>query len=478
MKEKQFDHIENRFREAASEFEQPFNEQSWSRMEQLLDKEERKPRPFLWIVPALMVLMLGGFFLYRSYDNKEKKSLADQSTSTQKVPVQTTDDVLNAKTLDINNNTNETINKTEENIKTKESENIATVNSSSTVQNTSIANENVIQQTTEKLVSKQKTKSSFTASTQSPEIISSETRRNKNGRRSTAKSNTSVKTSIAEDQLFEVVNQSESTSSNYVKEVVATEEKTKTLAITETIAKIDSEKPEEKTNDKLSVAKKDSSEKKKEETTVKKSTDQERKKKNNGFYVLVAAGADFSSVKLFSFKNNPVVPRFGAGVGYRLNDRWSLQTGFYMSGKKYIAGPGDYKASAGSYLSSVDIIKVDANCLVYEIPLTVRYDFLRKQSMRLYSTAGLSSYLMKKEKYVYDFLYNSYPYQGKYDYTGNKSLFAVLSLSAGIEKNISSRISLLAEPIVNIPMGGVGEGKVKLYSTSLQLGVKYNFRKK
>jgi hypothetical protein len=478
MKEKQFDHIENRFREAAQEYEQPFDEQSWSRMEQLLDKEERKRPPFLWIVPALMVLMLGGFFLYRSYNNKEQKITKDQPASTLQVSNQTTDVAVKEKTVDINNSSNETNNNPEENKTINEIKNIATVNNSSPAQITSIDNNDNSQNTTEKLASKQKIKKRFTAVTQSGEIVSTETRRKKNSRKSAGHSKASVKTSIAANQLTEAVDPSESTTSNYVKEVVAIEEKTKTLSMSETIANNDIEKTEEKTSDKVSVALKDSTVKKKEETTVKKTTDQDKKKKNHGFYVLLAGGVDFSSVKLFSFKNNPVVPRFGAGVGYRLNDRWSLQTGFYMSSKKYIAGPGDYKASAGSYLSSVDIIKVDANCLIYEIPVTVRYDFIRKQSMRLYSTAGLSSYLMKKEKYVYDFLYNSYPYQGKYDYTGNKSLFAVLSLSAGIEKDISSRISLLAEPIVNIPLGGVGEGKVKLYSTGLQLGVKYNFRKK
>jgi hypothetical protein len=39
MSKKQFDHIENRIREAAENSEPPFDEMAWSRMDALLNKE-------------------------------------------------------------------------------------------------------------------------------------------------------------------------------------------------------------------------------------------------------------------------------------------------------------------------------------------------------------------------------------------------------------------------------------------------------
>ena len=126
----------------------------------------------------------------------------------------------------------------------------------------------------------------------------------------------------------------------------------------------------------------------------------------------------------------------------------------------------------------MQIIKVDANCLVYEIPLTLRFDFVKRPATSFFGSIGMSSYIMKKEKYNYDYLLYNYPYQGKYDYTGNKSFFGILSFSAGMEKKLNDAFSILAEPSINIPLAGVGDGKVKLYSAGLQVGIKYHFRKK
>jgi len=183
--------------------------------------------------------------------------------------------------------------------------------------------------------------------------------------------------------------------------------------------------------------------------------------------------SDAGSVKLLSFKNNEITPKYGIGIGYQLNKRWSIQTGIYASWKKYIAGPGDYNYKAGSYWTTVKMIKVDASCLVYDIPLTLRYDFIQKPSTIYFATAGLSSFIMKKEDYNYHYIRNNIYYQSKRSFTGNKAFLSEFNVSAGVEKKITSAVSLLAEPSVAIPLAGVGDGGVKLYSTALQLGLKY-----
>ena len=103
-----------------------------------------------------------------------------------------------------------------------------------------------------------------------------------------------------------------------------------------------------------------------------------------------------SNVKLLSFSNSILVSRFGIGVGFQLYRNWNIQTGLYVSGKKYMAGPGDYKTATGSYWSNVDIIKADANCLVYDIPLTVRFNLKPSGKTHSFVTAGLHSFIIKK----------------------------------------------------------------------------------
>jgi hypothetical protein len=64
-------------------------------------------------------------------------------------------------------------------------------------------------------------------------------------------------------------------------------------------------------------------------------------------------------------------------------------------------------------------------------------------------------------------------YSKGYTYTGNEHLFSTALLSAGIEKNITKKFAVQLEPTISIPLKGVGDGEVKLFSTSLLLGIKY-----
>jgi hypothetical protein len=203
-------------------------------------------------------------------------------------------------------------------------------------------------------------------------------------------------------------------------------------------------------------------------------TDDKKKAANHKFYLLAVAGADAADVNFMSFKNSTITARYGIGIGYQLSKKISIQTGFYAGRKKYIAGPGDYIAKDG-YLSTVDITQVNANCMVYDIPVTVRYNFIQHLNTTYYATADLSSFIMKSEAYNYNYIDNNIAYQSSKTYSGNQNLFSILDLSIGIDKTLNNRFSLLLEPSVSIPVAGVGEGSVKLYSTSLLAGVKYNF---
>jgi hypothetical protein len=200
--------------------------------------------------------------------------------------------------------------------------------------------------------------------------------------------------------------------------------------------------------------------------------------RESGCYVLGTVGIDNSSVKFLSFKNSDPALQVGIGVGVDISPKLSVQTGVLASHKKYVAGPGDYNPKAGSYLSMVDIRKVDANCLVYEIPLSVKYNFYRGRKLNAFASAGVSSYIMKREDYQYEYLRNNTVNYTSWVYKGNRHLFSVLNFSAGVEKKLNDKFLLLASPIVSVPLRGVGDGKVKLYSSALQVSLKYKPAKK
>lgn len=431
MNKRPFDHIENRIREAAENSEPDFDEFAWSKMEALLDKEKNNKHRYIfwWILLPLLFVGAGSSYLFFKNKpvkeitalNREQKFPETQSTQIKNIPVESP--ILSDKLKDSNKKADLNKSITSE---------LEYANSQSTKNNKEV---NVITGTVNNKAGK--------------------IRQNKKGKLSSKINSGQVET------IYEVaVNEDTSSTSLDVTHVNEIKETTASVVLKDSIVK----------NDSLKILAKVFPDKPKTEKLT--------AKKLSRFYLLAAIGADVGSVKFLSLENSKITAKYGIGVGYQLNKRMSVQTGFYAGLKKYIAGPGDYNAKTGSYWNMVQIVKVDASCLVYDIPLTVRYNLLQKPSTIFYTTAGISSFIMKREDYNY--YYNRYNtlHESSWTYRGNKNLFAVANFSVGIEKKLSSNFSILAEPSVSMPLTGVGDGSVKLYSTALQIAIKYQPSKK
>jgi hypothetical protein len=82
---------------------------------------------------------------------------------------------------------------------------------------------------------------------------------------------------------------------------------------------------------------------------------------------------------------------------------------------------------------------------------------------------GISSFIMKKESYDYQY---KTPAGQTWNYlkeisNENKHFFSVLTLSGGYQYKINNRISLIAEPYIKLPLKGIGYGAIKLNSAGL-----------
>ncbi|NOT51709.1 MAG: hypothetical protein HOP10_10585 [Chitinophagaceae bacterium] len=197
-------------------------------------------------------------------------------------------------------------------------------------------------------------------------------------------------------------------------------------------------------------------------TTEAKKKNDKTKRKNSLFFTL-STGPDLSFVGSGNSSKTKLMA--GAGIGFTYKERFTLRTGFYSGRKVYSARASDYKAPPAFYQFYPYLERVDANCKVYEIPVSVSYNFGKKQNF--FVSAGISSLLMKEESY--DYLYKYTPTGNTYSNTWtikneNSHYFSVGTLSAGYKHNIGKRISVMAEPYIKIPFAGVGYGKVKLNS--------------
>ena len=185
----------------------------------------------------------------------------------------------------------------------------------------------------------------------------------------------------------------------------------------------------------------------------------------DNLFFSVSAGPDFS---FLGFEDaGKVQLAYGAGVGYKISDKFSIRTGYYSARKVYTADPDEYDPPYNVMQYYPNLKYIDANCKVHEIPVTIDYTISSNQRSSWFASAGLSTLIMKEEKYDYYFKPNSSPTYITYSrtvYNQNTHYFSQLNISGGYTRNINNNISLRAEPYMKIAMSGVGLGKVDLNS--------------
>jgi len=206
-----------------------------------------------------------------------------------------------------------------------------------------------------------------------------------------------------------------------------------------------------------------------------------KSKKTNSFAFTFSAGPDVSAAGADKLGRTKLLA--GLGFQYTIKDRFSIRTGFYSSRKVYSASAAEYHAPPAFYTYYPYLEKVDADCKVYEIPLSVTYNFSRSARKNWFVSTGLSSYLMKKETYNYYYKTSPTGTTRTREYTlldQNKHYFSVMTISGGYQRTINKSISLTAEPYVKLPLSGVGYGKVDLNSAGIMftLGIKPFHQKK
>ena len=142
--------------------------------------------------------------------------------------------------------------------------------------------------------------------------------------------------------------------------------------------------------------------------------------------------------------------------------------------KRYAARGSDYYPPYGYWQSSSPILALDANCRITEVPLDLRYDVLVRPTYSLFLNAGLTTLLMRNERYAYQYEKNGALTTATWSLArGSNHAFGMLNLSGGVERAVNERWSVQAEPFVKLPLGGVGFGQIKLRSAGVAFSVKY-----
>lgn len=196
--------------------------------------------------------------------------------------------------------------------------------------------------------------------------------------------------------------------------------------------------------------------------------------------IALMAAPDFSSTGLS--EHTAPGSAFGAVIQYQPFGRLSISSGIIRSDKKYWGNGDEYHPPPGYWVNRTNGIipeRVYGTCMVLEIPLTIRYNLMEVKKNLLYASAGVSSYLMQKQRYEYTFAEENPGAATEWRSKGPENyLFGLGVFSVGYEHLVHSRFSIGIEPHVKVPFSGVGWPGIKLYTIGAYVTLRYRLLKK
>ena len=470
-----------------------YREEDWVKMELLLEKDKRRRFFFWWwLAPALLLLGGAGFWWWKQHTTATTHTVTATQQSNRTVEEQPATTSL-SNTVTESQTTTDIDNSQEASASSQATNNSsATVTSSATGSNQSTINGNTS-------TAKERTATSVGSGTSASgnTVIRSNTSSVASGatknaivtkgttpatgkQRKTASQTSTLRTVKRDKQTFRSQNATPATAKNAVpakSDAPIVDDPSATARLLEssqptTVNKIATDKPAD------SVLKSDTALAKKADTLAKKDTvatktKKEKKTKETAKWLsrfeLSAFGtADYTSVKLRN--EDQVSWGGGLAIGYAVSKRFSVAVGFGVSEKKYGARLADYKnPPTWGPRYEVDS-NLTASCTVYEIPVLLQYNFINKGANHFFVTAGLSTYLMKREEYNYVYYYYGNEQHAMLEYKNqNKHVLSILSLSVGYRRQFNRKFAVQFAPFIKIPLSGVGQGRVNLYSAGLQL---------
>jgi hypothetical protein len=198
----------------------------------------------------------------------------------------------------------------------------------------------------------------------------------------------------------------------------------------------------------------------------------------------LAFGPDYTDAG--GITNNQLGNNIGLTVGYYLTNKLSVNSGVFYTNKFYWAS--GHKTGNSNYASGptmignvttaaapppIDFINGSAN--IWELPLTLRYDFAKNEKTKFFVNAGFSSYFVMKQTYIYFFHNGMRPLAYKiYDDEQINYWFKVADISLGFETEIGKGFSFQAEPFFKLPLKNMGKDNLKLNSYGFLLSFRYS----
>lgn len=195
---------------------------------------------------------------------------------------------------------------------------------------------------------------------------------------------------------------------------------------------------------------------------------------SNRFAFTVFANPEWSSVGLF--EEPKAGWSVGAKFGYQFANKFEVSGGVAYSRKIY-KGAGKEYTMEGGWFNDIEPMIMDAKCDVIEIPVALSYYVNGFRNSGFFADLGISSYMLHSEWYGFDYndaLVRPPIYEEVNEENENTHLVGVGRFAIGYQKVLSNNTSFQIAPYLQFPLTGIGAGRVNLYSSGVQIAVKFN----
>lgn len=188
-------------------------------------------------------------------------------------------------------------------------------------------------------------------------------------------------------------------------------------------------------------------------------------------YALTIMGApDINGVNSFQQSKT------GTNVGVLLSvgfNKLTVTTGASYSYKPYNTSYDNYLSNGYTYKTNA--INVLADCRMLDIPLNIDYQLFNKNQNKISIGTGLSSYIMLKESYSYEYADPAAKGPRNYNVASpGKYFLSVLNLQATYKREVNAKVGVSVQPYLKLPLGEVGASQVRLQSAGVAIGLSWN----
>ncbi|WP_259068654.1 hypothetical protein HDF24_07075 [Mucilaginibacter sp. X4EP1] len=172
-----------------------------------------------------------------------------------------------------------------------------------------------------------------------------------------------------------------------------------------------------------------------------------------------------------SFQQSKLGTNVGVAFSANITKKLTISTGAIYSVKPYSAEYGEYHLA---YQPAQQLSNVVADCRMFDIPLNVGYQIYNKHQNKISLGTGLSTYIMLHESYTFNYADPALT-PGHYTVPNSNSYFlGVANFNATYEHRINSKVSIMLQPYLKLPLTNIGYSQVRLQTTGVALGLSWN----